>query len=317
MSPPPTPLSGVALHDPPAGVDYTQVMVLPESATPDSGMGFRAIAGIIMVFLGYLVGSQLLLYLGSTASWLARGRATGFQDAYRLVVGYHVPEGIAIVDLALACPIVIVLFVARVWNGIAARWVISVRPGMRWVQLSICLVIGFVVLNGIYLMARGDTPWQSAPPPNAWVWIVLVVLTAPLQAAGEEFLFRGYLQQALGALTGRWWIAVVVSALVFAAMHGTQNLALFADRFGFGLAAGLMVVLTGGLEASIAMHAANNVSTFSYAVIGGTLVQTRAIDQSSWTTTGVNVLSYALAGALAVLVARLLGLRRRTPKPSV
>lgn len=283
----------------------------------DPAAGARALGGIPLVALGYLVVSQLLLYLGAALSWFARGRPGDFTGSYQLVVGYHLPEGIAIVDLALASTILVVMAVARWWNGISPAWLVSVRPGTRWGLLGLCLVIGFVVLNGIYLVGRRGSAWQFAPPSHAWVWILLVILTAPLQAAGEEFLFRGYLQQAVGALTGRWWLAVTVSALVFAAMHGVQNLPLFVDRFGFGLAAGLMVVLTGGLEASIAVHAANNVSTFCYAIFAGTVAQTRAIDQSTWTTTGVNLLSYVLAGALAVLVTRARRLRTHTPTAPV
>lgn len=285
--------------------------------SPDPVVRMRALSGILLVALGYLVASQLLLYLGAGISWLARGRPGDFTDGYQLVVGYHLPEGIAVVDLALASTILVVMAVGRWWNGLAPGWLVSVRPGMRWGLLGLCLVIGFVVLNGIYLLGRRGAAWQFAPPAHAWVWILLVVLTAPLQAAGEEFLFRGYLQQAVGALSGRSWVAVLVSALVFAAMHGVQNLPLFVDRFGFGLAAGLMVVFTGGLEASIAVHAANNVSTFCYAILAGTVAQTRAIDRSSWGTTGVNVLCYLLTGVLAVLVTRALGLRTRTPEASV
>ena len=82
----------------------------------------------------------------------------------------------------------------------------------------------------------------------------------------EEVFFRGYLLQALGSLVAQPWFGVVVSAVVFALLHGTQNLPLFVDRLAFGLLAGVLVWRTGGLEAGIAAHVVNNV--FAYVIAG-------------------------------------------------
>ena len=61
------------------------------------------------------------------------------------------------------------------------------------------------------------------PQPGFWGFLVVIVLTSPLQAMAEEIFFRGYLLQALGSLVARPWFGVVVSALVFALLHGLQN----------------------------------------------------------------------------------------------
>ena len=90
----------------------------------------------------------------------------------------------------------------------------------------------------------------------------MIILTSPIQAAAEEIFFRGYLMQALGSLVARPWFGVVVSSVVFALLHGTQNLPLFVDRLAFGLLAALLVWRTGGLEAGIAAHVINNVFAF-------------------------------------------------------
>ena len=74
-----------------------------------------------------------------------------------------------------------------------------------------------------------------------WGFLVVIVLTSPIQAAAEEIFFRGYLMQALGSLVARPWFGVVVSSVVFALLHGVQNLPLFVDRLAFGLLAALLV----------------------------------------------------------------------------
>ena len=95
---------------------------------------------------------------------------------------------------------------------------------------------------------------------------LVVLLTTPLQAAGEEYVFRGYLLQALGAVFRNRWVTILATALLFALAHGAQNPPLFFDRFAFGFIAAWLVIRTGGLEAAIALHVLNNFLAFSIAL---------------------------------------------------
>ena len=79
---------------------------------------------------------------------------------------------------------------------------------------------------------------------------VVILLTTPLQAIGEEYLFRGYLLQAVGSLFGSRWIAIVADGHDVRLAHGAQNFPLFFDRFAFGLIAAWLVRSAGGLEAA-------------------------------------------------------------------
>jgi membrane protease YdiL (CAAX protease family) len=189
----------------------------------------------------------------------------------------------------------------------------SVQPGMRWRYLILSLVSGALVLNGVYLLAHLGQSLSYNPPPRAWLWVLLVVLTSPLQAAGEEFLFRGYLLQSFGALFRNRWLALGGSALLFALVHGQQNVWLFVDRLGFGLLAGALVLWTGGLEAGIGLHVANNVSSFCYAIAAGTVVQTRQVQYADVRTVLLDLAGYAIAGALAWWIGRHMRVAVRTP----
>ena len=62
----------------------------------------------------------------------------------------------------------------------------------------------------------------------------------------------------------------MVPAILFALAHGLgQSAPIFFDRFAFGLVAGTLVILTGGLEAGIAMHVLNNWLAFGLALAFG------------------------------------------------
>ena len=109
--------------------------------------------------------------------------------------------------------------------------------------------------------ARSAGCWWSSCSPR------------PLQSAAEEYLFRGLPEpgdRRLGAGArgpARCWPRVVTAAL-FSAAHVPADVPTFLDRFAFGLAASAVVWLTGGLEASIVLHAVNNVLVF---VLAGAL----------------------------------------------
>ena len=158
-------------------------------------------------------------------------------------------------NLGIATLIPICWVLMAIVHQVRPRWLWSVQAGLRWRYLLICLGVAAVVLNGVVLLSTlVEAPARWSPQPGFWGFLVVIILTSPLQAAAEEVFFRGYLMQALGSLVAQPWFGVVVSAVVFALLHGTQNLPLFLDRLGFGLLAAVLVWRTGGLEAGIAAH---------------------------------------------------------------
>ena len=131
-----------------------------------------------------------------------------------------------------------------------------------------------------------------------------MLLTTPLPAAAEEYFFRGYLMQSLGSMIRSPWFGILTSAAVFTLFHGLQSPALILDRFAFGVLAGWLVVRTGGLEAGIAAHVANNVSSFGLAALTSTVAQVRAISEVTWAAAAWDVGRFALFTVLIVLLAR-------------
>ena len=144
---------------------------------------------------------------------------------------------------------------------------------------------------------------------------IVILLTTPLQAAGEEFVFRGYLLQAVGSLSRRRWVALLVTATLFAMAHGIQNFPLFFDRFMFGLIAGWLVIRTGGLEAGIAMHVLNNYLAFGLALAFGDIGETLTVTEISWWNIPVTLTQSIVYAGLAALVAKSMRLQRRTSPP--
>jgi len=211
-------------------------------------------------------------------------------------------------------------FVNRVMHGLLPRWLASVQPRIRWQFLLACMGVAVVALVAT-LLVGSVVPGQSGDvgtKANAFTsttrdYLLVIALLTPLQAAGEEYLFRGYLTQAFGGLFHRAWVAVLVPAFLFGLAHGLgQSVPVFFDRFAFGLVAGALVVLTGGLEAGIAMHVLNNWLAFGLALAYGDKASTLNPSGGSWWSIPVTLTQSLVYLGLAVLVSRRMGLATTT-----
>ena len=203
------------------------------------------------------------------------------------------PIGLTVLTLSLAAAAPIVLLVTRVIHDLDPHLVLSVVGRIRWRWLFVCLGLSAIaivatVLLSLALPDQGGTTLEGSVNKftrESLAFTLIVVFLIPLQSAGEEFAFRGYLTQLWGGLLrGRIGtaVALLVPALLFALAHGAQNAPVFLDRFAFGLVAGALVILTGGLEAGIAMHVLNNWSSFGLALVFGDIAHVATPDVDSW-----------------------------------
>ena len=238
--------------------------------------------------------------------WSLTAGNVNYADYTRQARAFERPVGMLGTNLGIAMLIPIACVLLWMLHRVHPRWLLSVGPGVRWRYLLVCLGIALVSLNGVLLLsllAVRDRP-TVALQPGFWGFLVVILLTSPLQAVAEEIFFRGYLLQALGSLVARPWFGVVVSSVLFALLHGTQNLPLFVDRLAFGLLAAVLVWRTGGLEAGIAAHVVNNV--FAYLIAGVTtgIPALKAVREIGWTDAAFDVGGFAVFALLAYLAFR-------------
>ncbi|MDR1806506.1 MAG: CPBP family intramembrane metalloprotease [Propionibacteriaceae bacterium] len=264
---------------PPAGVTYAESLLDAQDSPGDPRLVSQGALLVIGAIAGYFV-----LYLGGTHAvaalgWLVTGRDGAYSDFYdAAVTGFGSPWGIWAAHFGLSILVLGAWAYYRLACHRRLAWLWSVMPGVRWRYGLLCLIAALILFGGYAGVTFAAGPgWQ--PPPD-WVWyLVPIVVTSPLQALGEEVLFRGLLLQALGLIVPRPWFPVLFSALLFAFFHGAQNPWLFASRFVFGILAGALVWRTGGLEAGVAAHAANNLAAFGLALVTGELTQTRTVTE--------------------------------------
>jgi uncharacterized protein len=167
------------------------------------------------------------------------------------------------VGIALLIPVAVLVQ----WGffGQRPRWMSSVQGGFRWGWFGRCVAVILPIWLATLAVEYGLTglPADLHVRPYTVLLVVGILLTTPLQCAGEEYLMRGLEQRLVASYfrveTVGWVVATIVSSLTFLSLHAAADPWLNVYYFSFGVAASWIGWKTGGLEASVAIHVVNNV----------------------------------------------------------
>jgi len=115
---------------------------------------------------------------------------------------------------------------------------------------------------------------QKLVSPNSLRWnfdpalffraLFLLLLFLPLQVLAEELLFRSYALQGLTARLKKPWLAILLSGIMFGAMHlgnpeiQKHGLSLLTVYCVFGIFLSAITALDGGIELAYGFHLSNN-----------------------------------------------------------
>jgi uncharacterized protein len=103
-------------------------------------------------------------------------------------------------------------------------------------------------------------------PGDPWLWVIgaLAVIVAPIV---EEVIYRGCLQSALLALTGRPWISIILTSAVFTAAHlGVGPWYALASIFALSLGLGVAMERCKSIAVPITMHVLFNAANVALAL---------------------------------------------------
>lgn len=104
------------------------------------------------------------------------------------------------------------------------------------------------------LMARASEAMIN--PENSWAFILNIVVIGIFAAVGEEFLFRGVLQNILGGFIRNHHVVIWVTAFIFSAFH-LQFFGLIT-RMLLGAIMGYLLYFTKNMWMPVLAHFTNN-----------------------------------------------------------
>lgn len=185
-------------------------------------------------------------------------------------------------------------------NGRRVGLISSAMGRLRWCWMLLCgaaALLVTVVLTAVSALLPGDAPGtgevvQPAENPQLWITLLVLLLMVPLQATAEEYVFRGYLQQAIGRWLRHPLFAILLPVPLFVLGHMYDPLGQLSVGV-FAVVAGWLTWRTGGLEAAIALHVVNNLLAFLMALAGLSDVNASAPGVASVAWSTVVVLAYA------------------------
>jgi len=219
------------------------------------------VVGVIAMF-----GLALVLSAGAIAFDIARGRLTT-QDLANLGLDQLTASVFLANNLSLAALILVAFFISAVIFKQRPGFLASVSGSLRWGWLGRCVLIVlpiWLIYLGFdwFLTAEAGGFDDLAVNQDTWLLVVGILITTPLQSAGEEYGFRGVVNRAVASFfrneKAGLVAGLIASSGLFMWAHAAADPWLNLYYFCFGAASCILVWRTGGLEASIVMHVVNN-----------------------------------------------------------
>ena len=278
----------------------------------------------IVFFLAMLLVvalAALLVALSSDDAARALNRVLETSDSLDVTNPLSLLVGLGAIALLLPAYLLASLLI----NGRRLGFASAVFGRLRWRWLIVCVGLAVAMAVVVAIVTSLLPPEQSGasltPPAGATLWLSLlvVILVVPVQAAAEEYIFRGYLMQSIGRWLRHPLFAILLPVPLFVIGHlydpvGQAAVALFA------IAAGWLTWRTGGLEAAIAVHIVNNLLAFVTGIATGADPAAADVGWVSFATSVLLLGGYCLAVEYVLRrrpIARTYGLPRTQLPPPI
>lgn len=141
------------------------------------------------------------------------------------------------------------------------------RSKMDWkrVLFSFSIWSIFTIVSTVlfYFSDPSDFVINFKPIPFA-ILVVIGTLLIPIQTSTEEYVFRGYLMQGFANLAKNKWFPLVMTSVIFGAMHisnpevSKMGNIILVYYVGTGFLLGIITLMDEGMELALGFHAANN-----------------------------------------------------------
>lgn len=220
---------------------------------------WKSMLAIVLAPAGiYLTGAIVIffymLYVG----------ITGAEDTYKLhLIGKTTPALFLINNLNIALCILLVFGIAAILFHQKSGYMSSITGKFRWRlfwRFMFIIVPFFAVFFITGLLTAGMPKFEITS--TTIPMIIIILLTTPLQCAGEEYLYRGLINRACGGVFQNRMAGlicgIIISSATFAYAHHSTDFGLNMFYLANGVAACLLVWKTGGLEAAVAHHIISN-----------------------------------------------------------
>ncbi len=258
---------------------------------------WRYILGILIVFAGLIIGN--LPFQGALSIVHGKPLLAQFSEA-DFFHTFSSNTTLTFVLLPFFIGLLAIFVAVRYLHQQDIRDVTTTRSKVDWGRI---LGMFFVMLTITGILTLVDYNMNGSNYILSFKWqpfLILCLIAIPLipiQAACEEYMFRGYLMQGIGVLSKNRWFPLLTTSVLFGLMHFANpevdklGPIIMVYYIGTGLFLGIITLMDGGMELALGFHAANNLATALLVTADWTALQTNSVLKDiSEPTAGVDVL---------------------------
>lgn len=242
--------------------------------------------GFIIIFVASQLGTIPLLIAVIMKTYADGGNIFALEDEMQLMTVLDSNLTLFLMLLSFAIGLLGLYIVVRYLHRQRFVTLTTSRKKTDWGRVFfgfILITITTIVVTALdYYSNPEDYVLQFDLVPFL-ILAVIAILFIPLQTSFEEYLFRGYLMQGIGVLAKNRWLPLVLTSVIFGALHLANpevdklgNI-IMVYYIGTGFFLGIMTLMDEGLELALGFHAGNNLITALLVTADWTVFKTHSV----------------------------------------
>lgn len=231
-----------------------------------------------------------------------------------LAIGMSLNTGLLFLMLPLALTFWALLFFIKLTHQQTTAQVLTSAKKFRWKHFFFGIAVWGVLLGLTEVVNMQLNPQNYTFNFNAssfFSLLFIAIIMVPFQASAEELYCRGNLMQGFGVLFRYRIFPLLLTSIIFGLMHfGNPEVAKYGllksmtYYIGFGLFMGLLVILDGGLEMSMAVHTINNIHGIVFFGYSGSVLKTESLYHVKEYSIDVMIIALVVFATVYILLAK-------------
>ena len=247
---------------------------------------WRYLVGLIVIFAATQLGTIPFLIAVVYKIWSDGGDIYSVQDQNVLMTVLDSNLTLFLMLLSFAVGLLAVYFVVRYLHKQPFRELTTSRKKTDWGRIAFgfgIISITTIVLTIIDYNSNPDNYILQFDLVPFLILAFIAIILIPLQTSFEEYLFRGYLMQGIGVLAKNRWLPLIVTSVVFGALHMANpevdklGPIIMVYYIGTGFFLGIMTLMDEGMELALGFHAGNNLIAALLVTADWTVFKTHSV----------------------------------------
>lgn len=262
-------------------MNYTSRFIQQANAQGRNQGYIYFLGAFISFFIGQIIGAVPLM-----AVLIIKGRfdIESIMNPDALGISYNLY--LALMLVPFVCSMILLMLYVRLVHARPVKSLITPFHTINWKKLAVGFIVWTALLAITELISYLSNPSNYILQFQPSKFLILTLISIPLlfiQTAYEEVLFRGYLMQWMGKYFRYPIIPVIITGIVFGAMHMMNpevsefGNTVMIDYISIGLTLGIVTLLSDSLELAMGLHFANNLFLSLIVTFDSSVLQTDAV----------------------------------------